>query len=294
MLLPSDLDVEVTEGSASHPLQVAKYLFGIGADARPVAAFAAGTLGTGLVTRLVRGYTFLSRNYQPGDRIYLVGFSRGAYTVRALAGLIAASGLLDWNGMGLTASGPASYAAGIHAWYDYRASCKPTDPGFAARLASVWVDIQGWATQAFHDAPPALKYVEGVPLTAFGVWDTVGALGIPDYCARTQQCVDVFEFDETPLSTNVQQGIHAVSVDEQRVNFTPTLWVTDPRVVQLLFCGADADVGGGYPMANCESGLSDCSLQWLLQKLMNAGLHASVPPTIDPTKVSDADLAQVS
>ena len=76
----------------------------------------------------------------------------------------------------------------------------------------MWVDIQGWATQAFHSAPPALKYVEGVPLTAIGVWDTVGALGIPDYCARTQQ----------------------------RVNFTPTLWLTDPRVVQLLFCGADA------------------------------------------------------
>ncbi|MBI3516297.1 MAG: DUF2235 domain-containing protein, partial [Proteobacteria bacterium] len=75
--------------------QVAKYLHGVGDSDNALVKLLGGTLGAGLITRIVRGYTFVSRSYEPGDRIFLVGFSRGAYTARALAGLIAAQGLLD-------------------------------------------------------------------------------------------------------------------------------------------------------------------------------------------------------
>ncbi len=76
-------------------VQVSKYLHGVGDSANFLAKLIGGGVGAGLITRIVRGYTFVSRNYIAGDRIYLVGFSRGAYTARALAGLIAAKGLLN-------------------------------------------------------------------------------------------------------------------------------------------------------------------------------------------------------
>src|SRR3954447_6521987 len=74
--------------------QVAKYLHGVGDSRNFLVRILGGAVGAGLIARVVRGYTFVSRNYEKGDRIYLIGFSRGAYTARALAGLISAKGLL--------------------------------------------------------------------------------------------------------------------------------------------------------------------------------------------------------
>jgi hypothetical protein len=83
-------------------------------------------------------------------------------------------------------------------------------------------------------------------------------------------------------------GFHAVSIDEQRVDFTPTLWEDDDRVTQVLFAGAHADVGGGYPAK--ESGLSDCSLQWMMQALKEVGVAYTNPLPLrlgaDPNGVS--------
>src|SRR5215467_9119773 len=72
--------------------QIAKYLHGVGDSENFLARILGGTIGAGLITRIVRGYTFLSRNYAAGDRVFIIGFSRGAYTARALAGLVAAKG----------------------------------------------------------------------------------------------------------------------------------------------------------------------------------------------------------
>jgi uncharacterized protein (DUF2235 family) len=75
--------------------QVAKYLHGVG-DSRNIAIkLLGGVFGDGLIARIVRGYTYISRNYEPDDAIFLIGFSRGAYTVRALGGMIADVGLLN-------------------------------------------------------------------------------------------------------------------------------------------------------------------------------------------------------
>jgi hypothetical protein len=85
------------------------------------------------------------------------------------------------------------------------------------------------------------------------------------------------------LSANVSRGFHAISVDERRSDFTPTLWDADLRVEQVLFPGSHADVGGGNPLDNMESGLSDCALAWMMEKLSplvtyaQPGSHAPVP-----------------
>jgi glutathione S-transferase len=76
----------------------------------------------------------------------------------------------------------------------------------------------------------------------------------------------------------VRHGLHAVSVDEQRASFTPTLWEADERIVQVLFPGAHADVGGGYPQS--ESGLSDCALQWVVDELVKLGVAFAPNPTV--------------
>ena len=78
-------------------IQIAKYLDGVGYDDNWLVKILGGTFGAGLIARIVRGYTFISRNYAPGDRIYLIGFSRGAYTARALGSLILSNGLLPPN-----------------------------------------------------------------------------------------------------------------------------------------------------------------------------------------------------
>ena len=102
-------------------LQASKYLHGVGDSDNFLVKALGGTLGAGLVTRIVRGYTFISRNYAQGDKIFIVGFSRGAYTARALAGVIAAKGLLDATRVDLTEKETA-YRLGAAVWYAYRHS----------------------------------------------------------------------------------------------------------------------------------------------------------------------------
>jgi len=87
---------------------------------------------------------------------------------------------------------------------------------------------------------------------------------------------DVFRFADLELSPNVTLGLHVLSHDERCLNFQPTLWEQRVGVTQILFPGAHANVGGGYPLE--ESGLSDLSLLWMTQNLERAGLQFNSPP----------------
>jgi len=94
--------------------QIAKYIHGVGDSNNAVTKFAGGVFGAGIIARVVRGYTFISRNYEPGAAIHIVGFSRGAYTARALADMIAREGLL---GPHITKDRELAYRCGVGAWY---------------------------------------------------------------------------------------------------------------------------------------------------------------------------------
>jgi hypothetical protein len=250
--------------------QVAKYLHGVGDSANFLAKILGGVLGAGLITRIVRGYTFVSRSYAPGDRIYLVGFSRGAYTARALAGLISAKGLLDPAAFDLSDKERA-YRLGSAVWYQYRRDGLAAAGYPLGHLQEIAFDLPG-----FLQRPPNAAALLPAPIEVVAVWDTVGSLGIPQFDNHLLP-VDVFQFANTALSQNVKYGCQAISIDEQRTSFTPTLWDLDPRIAQVLFPGAHADVGGGYTTSNNESGLSDCALHWITSEL--AGLGARFVPS---------------
>ena len=91
------------------------------------------------------------------------------------------------------------------------------------------------------------------------------------------QRVDEFQFADLKLSPIVRSGLHAIAVDEQREDFTPTLWDEDPRITQTLFPGAHSDVGGGNGTADNESGLSDWSLRWMIDRLAPLGVVFAHP-----------------
>lgn len=178
-------------------LQVAKYIHGVGDSRNPIRKIMGGAFGAGMIARIVRGYTFISRNYAPGDAIVLTGFSRGAYTARALGGLIASEGLLT---KALTKDKELAYRWGAKAWYRYRNKAKGTNkPSFIKRMAEAMADLP-----AFVSADD-LKDEYLVPvetIKAVAVWDTVGALGLPTY--EQDKRVDAFRFTNNRLSDKVE------------------------------------------------------------------------------------------
>jgi hypothetical protein len=129
---------------------------------------------------------------------------------------------------------------------------------------------------AFLSAAPRDELLIQAPIEAVAVWDTVGALGIPEFTVKLER-VDGFQFADRKLSPIVRHGLHAVAIDEQRSDFTPTLWDDDPRITQALFPGCHSDVGGGYLSSDDESGLSDWSLRWMMEKLAPLGVVFADP-----------------
>ena len=271
-LLSANEQERILAASDGRVVQIAKYLHGVGDSRNFLVRILGGGGGAGLVTRVVRGYTFISRNFEPGDRIFIVGFSRGAYTARALAGLIAARGLLDAKQNDLSDRDQA-YRLGSAEWFTYRRGALKSKPNLLHRLAEVSVDLP-----RFLSSEATAARIGDVTMEAVVVWDTVGALGIPAYNLRSDTQLDAFQFADLILSQKVRHGLHAVSIDEQRASFTPTLWDADPRITQVLFPGAHADVGGGYP--DSESGLSDCALEWVTGQMSALGVAFAAKPTV--------------
>jgi uncharacterized protein (DUF2235 family) len=252
-------------------VQVAKYIHGVGDSKNLVLKLLGGAVGTGIIARIVRGYTFVSRHYDPGDAIHIAGFSRGAYTARALAGMIANVGLLDRAAYDPADKGEA-YRLGIAAW------CKSREIMLRDQHRPVTHVVLQFFKTFFGKDLPANALVPDVPITSVAVWDTVGSLGIPLYAADGR--FDVFRFAGSALSPKVANGFHAMSIDELRGDFPVSRWDDRAGVTQVWFVGAHADVGGGYPQA--ESALSDIALDWLARKLVGVGVRSSDPLAYTP------------
>jgi uncharacterized protein (DUF2235 family) len=260
-------------------VQVAKYIHGVGDSKSPIIKLMGGAFGAGMIARIVRGYTFVSRNCNPGDSIVIVGFSRGAYTARALSGLIASEGLLSKN-LANVGDKEKAYRAGAKAWYRYR---EHANTGFLQKFVEVLADLPAFVTR------DDLKDSDLVPvdsITAVGVWDTVGALGLPHYIREPG--VDAFKYTNTKLNPKIKYGFHAISLDEQRDDFTPCLWEPRQDLLQMVFPGAHADVGGGYPMIENQSGLSDIALGWMVDQLKGPNVGVQFETNIFPGFAPDA------
>ncbi len=210
-----------------------------------------GATGAGIDKNIKDMYTFLMLNYEPGDQIYLFGFSRGAYTARSIGGLIRNCGILR----------PENIMLVDKAYNLYRDRNKYSSPDS---------DLM---TSFRH----RYAHEDQTPVHFIGVWDTVGSLGIPLpwYKLRNR---NRYKFHDLTLGSTVQHAYHALAIDEKRRLFQPTLWQQSSTVAnnpyhpqkmeQRWFPGVHSNVGGGY----ADSGLSDIALNWLLNKANEAGL----------------------
>jgi len=251
-------------GEGGELIQVAKYINGVGDATNRITELWQGGTGAGLSARVVRGYTFISRNYQQGDRIVLVGFSRGAYTARALAGLIAKQGLLNAAKTPF-ANKQRTYRLGAQVWAEHRQEALDKPNSWLGDLQTTITDPMAVLRDLFDGHSRRADRIDA-PIKAVGVWDTVGSMGIPAFNRRLER-IDLFQFADRDLSPSVEYGFHGTAVDERRADFTPTLWNPRERLEQVLFPGAHSDVGGGYPTAAQESGLSNGALHWMMRCL---------------------------
>lgn len=260
--------------SAGVLIQCAKYMHGVGDSSNVITKVLEGAFGVGVIARVVRGYTYISRQYQPGDAIHIVGFSRGAYTARALAGMICAVGLLNPAKYDVTDKEKA-YVLGYAAWLRARGVVFGGGGTVSRFFTGLVHEVELWAAQALtaHEA-----FITRVPITSVAVWDTVGAMGIPLYVQGKRR--DAFSFVDTKLDPLAGRGFHAMSLDERRRDFPVTRW--DPRdgVQQVWFAGCHSDVGGGYPPTEC--GLSDLALNWMMENLSSVGVRFASPLPVVP------------
>ncbi|MCT9082924.1 DUF2235 domain-containing protein [Streptomyces fulvoviolaceus] len=216
-----------------------------------------GAFGFGLSRNVIDAYRFLVSTFEPGDLLYLFGFSRGAYTARSLAGLVRNSGILRPDSSGRVGD----------AWDLYRNRTeKPSET----------------ASVLFRRA-----YAYETEIRFMGVWDTVGSLGIPvpapNLLRPLAKLVNSrWAFHDTTLSSWVNGAFHALAVDEKRRAFEPTLWNQQPDAVskgqelkQVWFTGVHVDIGGGYP----DTSLSDLTLRWMTDQAIRYGLE------LDDTKL---------
>lgn len=223
--------------------QVVFYDWGIGSYYEKVRG---GATGLGMLKDIQDGYRFIVQNYNPGDALFLFGFSRGAYTIRSLAGMLNNCGILKRNNARLI---PEAFK-----FYKKR-SAKPS-----SKAAQVWRKAH-----CIDDQRGVVAFI--------GVWDTVGALGVPTRVLAFVDESDLF-FDPI-LGSNVKVARHAVSIDERRGDFEPTLWSpkdgADMR--QVWFAGVHADVGGGYEPTKENKLLSDIPLDWMAREATSFGLE---------------------
>lgn len=211
--------------------------------------FAGGALGLGIDHRIQDAYRFLCLNYEPDDEIYLFGFSRGAYTVRCVAGLIYNSGLLQ-----------RKFIRHISEAYElYREKQNPDN----APNGKNAVDFR-------------IKYGERVPIKALCCWDTVGSLGVPDLIPGSldEKLNQRYQFYDTKVNPDIEKAIHAVAIDEIRKVFDVTLMEPSNKsqkdqVTQVWFPGGHGCVGGG---SEEECGLSDMALLWMMEQVEKLGL----------------------
>lgn len=234
------------------PRQIAFYDRGLGTGMRK---FTGNAFGMGISKNIIECYQFIFENYQAGDQIYLFGFSRGAYTVRSLSGFLHLFGILPRSRPELIKKAYKIYKKELNKKEEEKKDKDQPD--------GIPIAVREFLGR-HHRMKCQIRFI--------GVWDTVGALGIP---IKFLEMANIFKnkFHKTDLSPIVECGCHALSIDDERRVFKPTLWdetieSTRRRVTQVWFAGVHTDVGGGYK----EAGLSDISLKWMVEKAKAEGL----------------------
>lgn len=224
----------------------------------PLRPFLGGIFGRGTAARIKEAYTYLSWEYDQhrGDKVFLFGFSRGAFAARSLAGFISKVGILLRRKLEHVEEAYRLYEADVD--------------GTQSHLADYLAPLTGKPLLQSGEDEDALR------IHFIGVWDTVGALGLP--WRRMKFTARHTEYHQTEVPPNVMNARHALALHELRKPFYPMLWSDrngHSGLRQVWFPGAHADVGGGYLLH--ESGLSNNALRWMANEAQAIGLQ------IEPT-----------
>ena len=264
--------------------QVTYYDDGVGTDTLWWPRLLGGAFGFGLAKNLRQLYSFLVMNYDAEDKVFLFGFSRGAFTVRSLAGMVCRCGVLDRDWF-LALTRKERDAALRRVLLAYRSAAVDTH-----------ADNQQIArTRQFLNLGTLRFRPDRVPIEFLGVWDTVDAVGMPfddlkiiDWLWRRLRRRRLWGFHDRTLSRHVHHAYHALALDDERSTFHPNVWsdatktvgdkdktvgdkdktVEDNTRQQVWFAGSHSNVGGGYP----KDSLSLVSLDWMMGNAARHGL----------------------
>ncbi|AZG44508.1 DUF2235 domain-containing protein [Gordonia insulae] len=238
-------------------MQLVHYCNGVGTGATWFDRVIGGAFGRGLDLTLIDAYRFLALNYEPGDEIFVFGFSRGAYTARSLTDMVGTVGLLTADALACSRGRVNLLDAALTTYRDYRRT-NASNPGSAARDALSEFRRHTYGS-ARADTRPRIKFI--------GVFDTVGALGVPGVTRQN------YGFLNVELSDSVDVARQALAIDERRLTFDPCVWTTDGEgptdVRQVWFEGVHSDIGGGLERGEP----STLSLTWMVSEASQHGLE---------------------
>jgi len=239
--------------------QIAFYDDGVGTEKLKPLRLIGGAFGWGLARNVRQHYAELCRVYEPGDQIFLFGFSRGAFTVRTLAGLIVDCGILrkEWrNDFVLKRWVRKTYEAHRHHY--------KTLVGTFLRM----IGLRSLPEEGVKKLREKTPFHHPVEIRFIGVWDTVDAVGFPVAGAARfwNRFIHQYKFPALDLSPQVVKACHALAIDDERLTFHPTLWEPrdgdEKRVEQVWFAGVHSNIGGGYP----KHGMSLVTLDWMMTR----------------------------
>ncbi|WP_372797956.1 DUF2235 domain-containing protein, partial [Pontiella sp.] len=235
-------------GQRSDGTEIQQFIYyddGVGADSKGLHRFLEGGFGRGMDNLIYEAYRFICINYEKDDELLLYGFSRGAYTVRSLAGMI--------NKIGLVQRDNLKYVPQALEAYRDNKSFIINDSGNRVVTLNVKIDL-------------------------LGCWDTVGAMGIPDklpWLPIDKLTRKKYKFHSTEIGSNIKRALHAVAIDERRKEFQATLMQkasnapASQKLIQTWFPGDHGCVGGGSWE---KRGLSNHCLKWMIDQTVKLGI----------------------
>jgi uncharacterized protein (DUF2235 family) len=273
-------------------MQIAAYDDGVGTSSFLPWAILGGAFGVGLQRNVIELYKFLCRNYQSGDQIYGFGFSRGAFTIRLLIGLVLDQGLVNFaDEAELHRNAKIAYRA------YRRENDSPWNLQYPFRLVRVLYDR--WVHKYRANQRPITS------VEFLGLWDTVAAYGLPivEMTRGVDKWLWPLALPDQEFNPAIKKARHALAIDEERQTFYPVLWnensintksngtkrsTDSEQLLQVWFSGVHSNVGGGYP----DDAMANVSLAWMLAEAKATGLVFKDLPDAEPDALLSTDAAK--